>query len=102
MDSKYSIGSGSGSSKSGSNMTGLKRKFSYTSPTTVPPKKPNIQSTLRAITPSSKHSPVSSSGDRTISKDIQQQRKQLPVYAVKESYVYLTTNYFLFTISNFR
>lgn len=91
MDSKYSIGTKNGN---GSSAPHLKRKFSYGSATTVPPKRPNLQPSFKGSPSTLKHVPSTSnnsSNDRTIVKDIQQQRKLLPVHAVREPYVDLTT-----------
>lgn len=79
MDSKYTLVGKNGSNSTVSN---LKRKFSYGSSNSVPSKKLNLQPT-KPVQPSIKSN--ASQNDRTVVKDIQQQRRQLPVYAVKES-----------------
>lgn len=98
MDSKYSVG---GKSSPNSTVTSLKRKYSYGSQSTVPSKKSNLQSPLKSSTSTTKNValPSTSSGERVVVKDIQQQRKQLPVYAVRDSYVHLTTQIVIFTSS---
>lgn len=84
MDSKYSIGNKNSSISSSS---GLKRKFTYNSPSNVPTKRPTLQSIHKPLitTPKNVSSTSSNSSERPIPKDIQQQRQQLPVYAVKDS-----------------
>lgn len=84
MDSKYSFGNKNNSIGSSS---GLKRKFSYSSPSNVPTKRLNLQLTPKPSisTPKNVPSTNSNSYERPIPKDIEQQRKQLPVYAVKDS-----------------
>lgn len=86
MDSKYSIGN---KNSSISYSSGLKRKFSYSSSSSnVPTKRPNLHSTPKpsiATTPKNVSSTTSNPNERPMPKDIQQQRKQLPVYAVKDS-----------------
>lgn len=84
MDSKYSIGNKNSSISSSS---GLKRKFTYNTPSNVPTKRQNLQSTHKPSISTSKNVPSTSSNsnERPMPKDIQQQRMQLPVYAVKDS-----------------
>lgn len=82
MDSKYSIFSRNKPSPFSQNM---KRKFAYSSPSSLPPtKKPNLQSTPKLSNPSQNSPQNGSTIVFNKSSDIQKQRKQLPVYAVRE------------------
>lgn len=94
MDSKYSIFSKSKPTSVASSPFGqnLKRKFSYmNSSSSAPPaaKKPhNSQLPSKHSNAQFKNNSTkndcSSSGNRNHSQDIQMQRKQLPVFAVRE------------------
>lgn len=93
MDSKYSIFAKNrpDSSSFGQN---FKRKFSYSSSAGAPPaKKPNLHTVTKSSNQLPK--PNSTQNGSTTNKstvvDIQMQRRRLPVFAVRDQYVNLTT-----------
>lgn len=87
MDSKYSIFSKNKPNQSNTSpfSQNMKRKFAYSSPSLLPPtKKPNLQNTPKLSNPSQNSPQNGSTMVFNKSSDIQKQRKQLPVYAVRE------------------
>lgn len=93
MDSKYSLTDKNKSNVSESNpfSSNLKRRISYGSPSTSlsPPKKPHLQNVEKISNPPAKQTPTTS-GHSSSTDSIQMQRKKLPVYAVRDQYVYLS------------
>lgn len=76
MESKYSLFT--------KNSQNLKRKFSYGSSNSAPPPKINhLQNVPKLSKPSTK-SNITQSGNSNTMHDIQSQRQQLPVYAVRQ------------------
>lgn len=83
MDSKYSIFSKNKSTLAESSpfSQNLKRKFTYGLSASVPAKKPHIQITPKPI---QKLNSTQTATSKNVVQDIQFQRKQLPVFAVRE------------------
>lgn len=102
MDSKYSI---LAKSKPESSPFSQKRKFVYGSGNSAPqPKRPNLQNSPKLTNPLSKQVNAQNGSSNIVNRnaniDIQLQRQQLPVYAVREPYVHLTTISFICYIWN--
>lgn len=91
MDSKYAIfaKNKSTSTESAPFSQNLKRKFTYGSASSIPPaKKPNLQNVPKLSNPTTKlnHAQNGSSNitNKIFVQDIQTQRRELPVFAVRE------------------
>ncbi|XP_055301326.1 ATP-dependent RNA helicase DHX33 [Sitodiplosis mosellana] len=105
MDSKYSIFSKNKTNLSDSSpfSQNLKRKFSYGSPSSVPPaaKKPNLQNDTKPSNASLKQN-INQNGastNKSAVADIQMQRRRLPVFAVRDQLLgFLRKNHTLIVI----
>lgn len=101
MDSKYSIFSKTKPSLSDPSpfSQNLKRKFAYGSHSSAQPaKKPNLQNDTKSTNSSQKQntSQNGASTNKNVVVDIQAQRRKLPVFAVRNQYVNLTTFFFIY------
>lgn len=91
MDSKYSIISKSKSHSSDPSTFNLKRKFSYGTSTSSPQaKKPNLQTDTKQLSKQN-FAQNAATTSKCTATDIQMQRRRLPVFAVRNQYVNLTT-----------
>lgn len=94
MDSKYSIFSKNRPHLSDPSpfSPNLKRKFSYSTSSAPPAKKPNLQTDTKPSNLLAKPN-ITQNGSATnknVVLDIQMQRRKLPVFAVRDQYVNLT------------